>query len=185
MGAEGRLKVYLFFKFHLSSLSRQHPVAVLVLLLATLSAAAELGASVYWSSRQNEMEEALRVALETPAVPRRVAVPDPAGTIPVLPEFSTSEFTDKFQALMKEMGLSADEVSYSLETSKAQPYWRYRVGLQVQSGYPAIRKFLAAASSEFPNVVLDAIRCGREKPEAAALKCELSLSAFFRRGDHG
>lgn len=181
---EGGLKVFLFCSFHLAKLFRQQPVAVIVLSVSALVASLTLGAMLFWSARHQELSGAL-VSLQRsspaqvtiqPAVPRDGAVD--------LPEFSSAAFVAQLNSLAHDMGLASEEVTYTLENNPGQPYWRYRINFEVKSGYPQIRKFLAALSSEVPNATLDAIRCQRADTATPALTCNLTLSAFFRTA-HG
>jgi hypothetical protein len=38
---------------------------------------------------------------------------------------------------------------------------------------------------EFPDMSLDAITCSRDDINVTTLSCDLTLSAFFKRGGHG
>lgn len=105
--------------------------------------------------------------------------------VPELPKFSSAVFTERFHANAREVGLVLDEVSYSLESSGDQPYLRYRTTLSVNTGYPQIRRFIAALAVNMPHVSLDAIQCGRENIAANVLSCDLSFSAFFRKNLNG
>lgn len=178
------LRIYYFCSFHLARLFNHCPVAFTALLLSASFAALGLGSYLYWSRDHMDLEAAVRKAKQSHAL-RTSATTEPVQYQPPrLPDFASAEFTAQFQQLVKEIGLRTEEVSYSLETGAGQPYWRYRISLQVQSGYPLIRKLLAAIASEFPNATLDGIQCTRENTAAVGLKCELSLSAFFRKPQH-
>jgi len=78
-----------------------------------------------------------------------------------------------------------DELSYVLETGTTQPYWRYRVTVDMKADYPELRRFIAMLSSELPNVSLDTIRCRRENVITSSLTCQLAFSAFFQKQSHG
>jgi hypothetical protein len=137
---------------------------------------------LHWSGQRHDVEAALNQT--TRALIRNSALPPKTATLPQfaqLPPFASAEFAGQLAAVVNDAGLRSDEVTYLLEPRTNQPFWRYRVSLQVQSGYPTIRKFLAAMSFEFPNVVLDAIHCNRENSTSATLKCELALTAFFAK----
>lgn len=102
-----------------------------------------------------------------------------------LPVFSSARLTADFHAVAADTKLPVDEVSYALDSNVNQPYKRYRVTLAVKTRYPEIRKFVAALTNALPNVVLDAVRCGREDIAVSTLSCELSFSAFYRKSAHG
>jgi hypothetical protein len=175
------LKIYFFCSFHLAKQFRQQPVAFAALLSAAFAAVLAVTAMLYWSGRRDNVESTLQVTLRRPPAPMAVA-PAPSGNDAVsFPKFSSANFTDHLQSIAKDMGLAPEETSYSLESGPTQPYWRYRISFAIKSGYPQIRKFLAALSSEVPNLVLDSIRCHRENTATSGLTCELALSAFFQR----
>ncbi|AVR95249.1 hypothetical protein [Pseudoduganella armeniaca] len=108
----------------------------------------------------------------------------PTTAIPELPEFDSTEVVRAFTSIVADAGLPLEEVSYALEDVREQPYLRYRISLSVKSTYPQTRQAVAALASAMPHVALDGIRCSRESTAVAALGCELSFSAFFRK-PHG
>lgn len=119
---------------------------------------------------------------------KRVAAPTvavAAGGDRDLPAFSSASLTANFHAVAADVKLPLDEVSYTLDSSATQPFLRYRVTLSVKTGYPEIRKFVAALIAELPNVALDSVRCGKEDVVATVLSCQLGFSAFYRKGGHG
>jgi len=137
-------------------------------------------------------EEARHEAAWNPLQEVRRATPvvaAPAPAVPIagadLPVFSSSTFTAEFLSIAHEAGVPTEEVAYSLENGVAQPYARYRITLEPKSGYPELRKFIAALESAQPNVALDAIRCRRDDAGATTLACQLAFSAFFRKASHG
>lgn len=103
---------------------------------------------------------------------------------PDLPLFDGAAFAADFNATLRDVSLPAEELVYVLENGPAQPYLRYRITLEVKSGYPEVRKFIAALAAAQPNVALDAVRCRREDAAIAVLSCQLAFSAFFRKADH-
>lgn len=102
-----------------------------------------------------------------------------------LPAFSSASLTANFHAVAADVKLPLDEVSYTLDSSANQPFLRYRVTLSVKTGYPEIRKFVAALIAELPNVALDSVRCSKEDVVSTVLSCQLGFSAFYRKGGHG
>ena len=173
-----------FWAFQLSRLWRRQPGPLSVLLAAALCAVAAAAAYGYWSSRGEDARAQLSAVLRHAPAPRVTELPlRPAGTD--LPAFDSARFTAAFHALARDVGVPTDEIFYVLDSSAEQPYLRYRITLEAKSGYPELRKLLAALAVEQPNVVLDAIRCRREDARVVPLTCQLALSAFFSKGVRG
>lgn len=170
--------------FQLICLWRRQPVPLSMLLgtlLCVVIAATTYG---YWNARGQDARAQLSSVLQaTPRTPA-VAREQPAASAD-LPAFDNAAFNANFQALTLDVGVPTDEIFYVLESSAEQPYIRYRMTLEVKSGYPELRKLLAALSVEQPNVVLDAIRCRREDARTAPLTCQVVLSALFSKAAHG
>lgn len=183
-GQGASLKIIHLCSFYWAKAFRYSPAASVLLLSSGLLGLASLVAFIYLSERREMLESALKQALQREKI-LSTAPPKPvANSIPNLPSFSSADFTLVFHSLMRAVGIETGEVSYSLEMSPAQPYWRYRISLEVESGYSPIRTLLAALDSELPNVTLDSIRCTRESA-ALGLRCQLALSAFFRKPSDG
>ncbi|UGQ48751.1 hypothetical protein [Massilia endophytica] len=160
------------------------PGAVIGLLgAAGLLVLASLSLAVATHAADTE-QEALRALRQSPRPPASASPAAASAAVP-LPQFDSADFAHRFLGTARDVGLVTDEVGYTLETPPGQPYWRYRISLSVKTGYPQVRRFVAALASEMPFVALDAIRCTRENIGASALACELTFSAFFRRGEHG
>lgn len=179
-----RLKIVEFCSFYVAGILRRQPVAVGLLLLMALGAGATAVAWAYEAARHEAAWTALQ-ASRRPALP--VAMPAAHGPAvgADLPVFSSASFTAEFLSIAHEAGVPTEEVAYALENGVAQPYARYRITLEAKSGYPELRKFIAALESAQPNVALDAIRCRRDDAGASTLACQLAFSAFFRKASHG
>jgi hypothetical protein len=174
----------LYLRFHLLSLWTYHRVALLIL---AISLAASASAAVAWWAASNEHARAsteLAKLLTRSAAPAPVE-PPPLQAEPALPPFDGRRIVELFDTAARDVGLPLEEVTYGLESSADQPYRRYRISTSVKASYPHIRRFVAALAAEARNVSLDGIRCARENSTAPAPKCELSFSAFYRRGDGG
>jgi Tfp pilus assembly protein PilO len=174
------LQFYLLRSWH------SQPLAVVAVLASSLGLAVVLGAAWRAESERRQVRDEI-AALRHARTQRPAPVPaDSAATadLPVLPDFDSAAVVHTFTTVVTQAGLPLDEVNYALEDTREQPYLRYRISLSVKSGYPQLRKAVAALASEMPNVALDAVRCGRENPAMTALACELTFSAFFRK-PHG
>lgn len=149
------------------------------MLLALLSVA---GWAVIRGRAIEVSSERMRLALH-PSAPVQAA---PARIVePELPVFVASQAVEAFTTTAQDVGLPVDEVTYSLENGNDQPYRRYRISMSVKTGYPEVRRFVAALATGMPNVALDAIRCARENAAAPTLGCQLVFSAFYRRERRG
>lgn len=102
-----------------------------------------------------------------------------------LPRFEPNKLVEAINRLALNTKLPLDEISFVLEDNHTQPYLRYRATLSVSSRYPVIRRFLDALEAEQPQVALDAISCERDDIGAVDTNCDVNLSAFYRRQDHG
>lgn len=173
------------WSFHVGRLCRGWPLALLALFAGLACVASTYSTWYYWAGRQEVAQAALS---RLQAINHR-PIARPPAPVPMpgtdLPPFDNAAFTAAFLATAKDVGVPADEVFYTLESTPEQPYLRYRISLESKSGYPELRKLLAALAVEQDNVVLDAIRCQRQDAKAVALTCQLAFSAFFRKVDHG
>ncbi|MYM67703.1 hypothetical protein GTP45_12775 [Pseudoduganella sp. FT55W] len=179
-------KVVLIGRFYYRRFYSMQPLAAtLVAALAIVSAIC----AVSWlmaAERQRTAAEELRalslLVAKPAAAPAMVAASSIERDLPI---FSSASLTADFHALAADVKLPLDEVSYTLDSSANQPFLRYRVTLSVKTGYPEIRKFVAAMMAEFSNVTLDNVRCSKENAVATLLSCQLGFSAFYRKAGHG
>lgn len=178
------MKILPFCEFYVRQLLRRQPAAILGLSLSFLAALGACFALWYWSEQNHGLSSQLREAQIHPVKIPSVAT-SAASSAVVLPAFSSAEFIEQFSAIARDEKIPADELFYVLETGAAQPFWRYRITVDVKTGYPELRKFIAALSSALPNVALDTIRCHREDVNAAGLSCQLAFSAFFKKDVRG
>ena len=178
------MKILYFCSFYGRQFLRQQPVA-LVALLSSLGLAIFAGVLFADSASESGLtNELLRRQLELPLT-SKIQAAESTLEAKDLPAFSSAAFTSQLLSVASDMHIPTEELTYTLETGSTQPYWRYRIALNVKAGYPELRKFIAALSHELPNVVLDAIRCRREDVAIGQLSCQLAFSAFFRAENHG
>lgn len=168
------------FGFYLLKLWRWQPVAVTVMGGALLAAAVSAIVLAYAAETLGAARADVQRLRPHNAAPAVVATSVPSAGAD-LPAFDSAAFTAEFHSIAKDVGLSTDELVYVLENSAAQPFQRYRITLEVKSGYPEVRKFMAALNSAQPHVVLDSLRCRREDAMTASLTCQMAFSAFFRK----
>lgn len=177
------MKPFLYVHFYFAQARRAHGWAFVTLLACFL--AALFSAAVWLAIRERAIEvsaERMRL-VQRPATP--VRTPQIRISEPELPVFVASQAVGTFTTTAQDVGLPIDEVTYALEGDNDQPYRRYRISMSVKTGYPEVRRFVAALATGMPNVALDAIRCARENAAAPALGCQLVFSAFYRRDRSG
>lgn len=109
----------------------------------------------------------------------------PQSNIINLPRFDSAVVATSFYENVRVADLVGEEVSYSLDSPRDQPFQRYRIRHPVKAEYAKIRRFVAAIVSDMPNVTLDSIRCTRENLSDAVLACDLNFSAFFLADNNG
>jgi hypothetical protein len=102
-----------------------------------------------------------------------------------LPPLSSPDLARRFNSVAAQAGVPVDDISYVPDGDNGQPYQRYRLTMAVKTGYPQIRKFVAALAEDMPNVLLDAVRCARDEAMSDQLTCELAFSAVFSKADRG
>lgn len=161
-------------------------MGMLAVLLSAAGLCVALSMALVIERERAEAQEELTALRHQRLAPARPQPPlaIPTTAVPELPEFDSTEVVRAFTSIVADAGLPLEEVSYALEDVREQPYLRYRISLSVKSTYPQTRKAVAALASAMPHVALDGIRCSRESTAVAALGCELSFSAFFRK-PHG
>ncbi|HYD78900.1 MAG TPA: hypothetical protein VEC06_03750 [Paucimonas sp.] len=171
-------------RFHLRRLWGTRPVAFTVLLAAIAAAfAAAMNYAGQWREAASAAQE--WQALSARSRMTEQAAAQPVKAQPVLPPFRGSQLADALNRVAQETRLPLDEILFSLDDNGNLPYLRYRATLSISAGYPAIRRFLDRMRTELADVTLDAISCSREDIGSSALTCELTLSAFYRRGERG
>jgi len=170
-------------KFRLIQLQRTHGWSFAVLSAGMLLVLFSAGS---WIAMRKQVEEA---AAERTMLARRpvslLIAAQPRIAEPELPIFVASHAVETFTRTALDVGLPVDEVTYALEGSNDQPYRRYRISMSVKTGYPEVRRFVAALAAGMPNVTLDIIRCTRDNAAAQALGCQLVFSAFYQRASRG
>ncbi|MES2069882.1 MAG: hypothetical protein V4488_06010 [Pseudomonadota bacterium] len=172
-------------QFHFRRLLQTRPrfvaslaIAVLAFLIVAL-AAAQVGYTRLSS------EDALQLAIQqTKILKKKPPTASPQAQAD-LPRFDSAQLVDVLHQVADEVKLPVDEISYALEDNSNQAYLRYRVTLSVTASYPVIRKFADRFQGQAPHVSLDTISCAREAVTAAALSCDLGLSAFYQKAVHG
>jgi len=173
-----------WFRFHVSRQMRRRPFA---LPFGTVLLAACLVAGICLLSLARHGTTARRdIAIANHALgqPAAVSVSQSSGSVD-LPRFEPNKLVETINQMATNTKLPLDEVSFVLEDNHTLPYLRYRFTLSVSARYPAIRHFIDALQADQPQVVLDAISCERDDIASTDTSCDVNLSAFYRRQDHG
>ena len=172
-----------WLQFTILRLARRHPFA---LTSGVTLFVVGLAAGVLWLGLMRH-----EVALKRDIASANKSLSQPSSVTPQqntsradLPRFEPNKLVEAINRLAASTKLPLDEVSFVLEDNRNQPYVRYRATLSVSSRYPAIRHFLDALQAEQP-VALDGISCERDDIVAADTTCDVTLSAFYRRQEHG
>jgi hypothetical protein len=176
-----------FCAFHLARLWRAQP---LVFLAATASVLVMAGSALAYYQQWRQVDDTvgrLQQLVAQTALRRTAVVTDkPAGpAVPKLPAFSSAELVATVNQVAADIGMPVEEISYRLEEGANTPYLRYRVTLSMAANYPLMRRFVDQMAMNLPHAVLDEISCSRDDIAVAALNCDLSFSAFFRKDGHG
>lgn len=176
-----------FLRFHFFHMLYGRPISAVLALVTALFLASSIGA---WVVASRQLESAsLQLAqlrertIKSSAESRK---PDLApGVNPALPWFQSGQLSDRLRRVADDAGVPYDEVTYSLEEDFQQPFLRYRIGMTVAGGYPAVRRFVDGVAATLTNTELDAITCKRADIATVPLSCELAFSAFFRKDARG
>ena len=176
--------VLAWLRFHVARMSRRHPFALTCAALLLTA----FGATGIWLLSMARHESLVRrdIANANRALAQAASAPTQQGTGSIdLPRFEPNKMVEAINRLAVNTKLPLDEVSFVLEDSRNQPYLRYRITLSVSTRYPAIKHFLDALQADQPQLALDAISCERDDITAADTSCDVNLSAFYRRPEHG
>lgn len=124
---------------------------------------------------QHERLAAMRVAAAQPAAP----APRPFNPLAALPPAGTaSQQIGELERLARAHGFNLPRGQYSVAPLAAASLQRWQLVLSVETPYPALHAFIAAALERLPNLTLDELKLKRERIESANLQAELRLSLF-------
>lgn len=107
--------------------------------------------------------------------------PPPAPVNPLAglpPTGEASQLIGELEQLALAHGLVLPRGQYSVAPVAAAGMQHWRMVLPLQTDYPTLHAFLAAALERLPNLALDEVRIKRERIEATELQVELRLSLF-------
>lgn len=146
--------------------------ALTLALLVWLAAIAPLHATA--------REQQTRLAdLQRDAGTRVRPPPAPANPLAGLPPTGeASQLIGELEQLALAHGMALPRGQYSVTPVKAAGMQHWRMVLPLQTDYPTLHAFLAAALERLPNLALDEVRIKRDRIESTELQVELRLSLF-------
>lgn len=172
-----------FSYFHTHVIWRTQPIALGALLLSACGLAVagvmfiqQWNAAVSIQSEWRELDKRIRTAERSLQAVK---------SEPPLPAFSSGQLLMVLQRIAAESKLPLDEVAFVLDDNGNQPYLRYRAMLTVETTFPVIRSFIVRLHRAGQDISLDAVSCARADVATAPLRCEMSLSAFYRKAATG
>lgn len=118
------------------------------------------------------LREAAAAREASPAPP----VFNPLAALP--PTGAASQQIGELAQLAASHGLALQRGQYSVTPQTGTALARWQLVLPVETPYPALHAFLAAALERLPNLTLDELKLARERIESADLQAELRMSLF-------
>lgn len=76
--------------------------------------------------------------------------------------------------------LNLDQADYHLSTGRDDKLMRYQIVLPVKGGYVQVRKFIAQALAEIPNLSLEGITFNRQKIGETLVDAQLTFTLYTR-----
>lgn len=147
------------------------------LLAAALLLQATLAHSLQQSitARQSRLAELQLAAAERPVE----SAPQPLNPLAALPPTGTaSQQIGELEQLAQSHGLELPRGQYSVAPVAGSSLLHWQLVLPVDTSYPELHAFLAAALERQPNLALDEIKLKRDQIESADLLAELRMSLF-------
>jgi hypothetical protein len=146
-------------------------------LLGSLGALMAYSTALVALSDANEDQRELEVA----PIPITVAVTSSSYGVPLRP-FSSAAVVQSLNDAASTSNLSVDDVTFSFEETPAQPYLRYRASLTIAGNYLSTRRFVELVRTTLTDVSLDSFSCTRKDIRDTGLTCDVTFSAFYRKG---
>jgi hypothetical protein len=148
---------------------------------AMLIAALLLQGVAVSAAQKSVTQQRARLAELRLAAAARAAEPasQPLNPLAMLPPTGTaSQQIGELERLARAHGLDLPRGQYSVTPLPGTSLARWQLVLPVDTPYPALHAFLAAALERQPNLALDALKLKRERIESAELEAELRMSLF-------
>lgn len=109
------------------------------------------------------------------------ALPPPAPLNPLAglpPTGKAAQLIGELEQLAQAHGLTLPRGQYSVAPLKTASMQHWRLVLPLETDYPTLHAFLAAALERLPNLSLDELKVKRDRIESDQLQVELRLGLF-------
>jgi len=132
------------------------------------------------SLQQTAIAQQARLAdLRLAATAREVAPAAPLNPLASLPPTGeAAQLIGELEQLARAHELELPRGQYSVTSLKGTTLQHWRLVLPVETDYPTLHAFLAAALERLPNLALDELKLKRDRIESDELQAELRLSLF-------
>lgn len=128
------------------------------------------------SQHQQQQLDRLRAAAQTAAIKPIPLKSDPLAALP--PDSSAAAAVGELEQLARAHGFELTRGQYSVATVNDAQLARWQLVFLVETSYPALHAFVAAALERLPNLALDEVKLKRERIEDVDLQTELRFSLF-------
>lgn len=132
------------------------------------------------SVRQSTLTQQARLENLRLAATAREATPapqlNPLAMLP--PTGAASQLIGELEHLAQVNALELPRGQYSVTPIKGNSLQHWKLVLPLETAYPTLHAFLAAALERMPNLALDELKLKRDRIESDVLQVELRLSLF-------
>jgi len=138
---------------------------------------------------QLRLEQLRRESLELEQLPLRAAVEEPTSNRERLEAFyaflppaaRTADLLGKVFAAAEKQGLSLEQGDYRVQRDNVGGITHYQVMLPLRGTYPQVRKFVAAALAQVPNLSLDSIQFERQTVGDSTVEAKVKFVMYLGR----
>ena len=125
------------------------------------------------------LQQARLMELNLAAASHDLPPPSPLNPLASLPPTGeASQLIGELEQLARTHGLALPRGQYSVASVDNASMQHWRLVLPMETDYPTLHAFLAAALERLPNMALDQLKLKRDRIESDDLQVELRLSLF-------